>query len=1035
MFKRIRLFNPPSISLPQIVKKAVQSETPFEELWSSDKTRVLKYIEKNNLHFSILTERGYDILKKAFFAFRFELVEGECKIVKHNFTDFGEFFAFVGGDIYERSCFYGYNFSKKEIKKYSIKCSKINFDAFISSQFSNCEERKEIQEQTQLLKQKKRLDHSALMQSVIHKLSTWFQKISPITSPDNLISKYKHFNTLLKTDSGVLYNYNSEDIFFSLMLQKNKEELEKHLPFILSPASPFSSQSRISTGILFHYGEDATKALLQQCRDANNVALHPVYRETLKKIQKKVDKILSPSNRIVRRGFFSECDYMYCISYDVYQDQALIHCGIYTDYYLSFERFACEMGAELSSCDLKNAPLTTNETEKYNIELPAVSLSSKDYASFALKKQYRNNKFHVSVKFFDSQGEVVDEVNSEFDWFFDFVHYLKGDLSNADLIMCDGIENIDGLTDLKIDGLKVRSEVAKHLHLPLNLIPNEPHNLISFDETEQNENDSCAVEQTMHESDGDYANPVAYVTDLHLLHRFTAYHCETNEDRHFVLRKIARTIKNDCSRICLIGGDISSNYSIYQLFVSYLASYQTPDRLIKPTLFFTIGNHELWSFPDNPLDETISCYRSILQEKGFHLVHNNLFYCVDASAANGDCWLELPSDELEMISENELREKMRDAYLIIFGGMGFAGNNTTFNANQGIYRSAVNREQEIRECEKFNELHRKVSRALYDKNVIVFIHMPIDDWLLDQKTTDRFVYVNGHRHINKYYDDGIKRIYADNQIGYKRKEVALKHFSINMDYDWFSDYPDGIHEITADDYRFFYRGINQGIDFNRDFSKIYMLKREQTYMFVAEKENGKLFLLMGGHIKTLEHQSLQYYYETMLNYSESVRLFVSDYLAFQKRVSEEIKQFGGDGRIHGCIVDIDFFNHVYINPLDGKISAYSAASMVDKYFFENLPSLLNSQCPTLYRNYSKLIREHSKDQSLPIPYKNDRLSSKVQYEPSTEMYRASRVLLKLQKIVDKKVIQIWNDEMAETPSKEIGRLITKNLLESATKRK
>ena len=1034
MFKMTRRSTRSSSYLPRIVKKAIQSETPFEKLWSWDQTRVLKYIEKNNLRFSILAERGYDILKKAFFAFRFELVNDECQKIRHDFTDFGEFFAFVCGDIYERSCFYGYQFSKKEIKKFSIRCSKINFDAFITSQFSDCDERRKKQEQTRFSNQKSRRDHCDLMQSVIAKLSTWFQKITPIKSFDNLVSKYKHFKTLLKTDAGNLFDYNSEAIFFSLMLQKSEEGLKDVLPFMLFPSSPFTSKERICTGILFHYGEEVAKTLLQQCRDAYPTTRYPVYRNTIKKTQKWLDKVISSSNHIVKRGYFNESDYMYCISYDVYQDQALVHCGIYTDYYLSFESFAREMGAELSSCDLKNAPLTNDNIEKYGVKRPAESPYVKEYASFALKKQYRNNCFHVSTTYFDSHGEVVDEEHVEYDWFFDFVHYLKGDLSNADLIMCDGIENIAGLPNLRIDGLKVRSEVAIQLQFPLNLMPNETQDRLSFDVIEQNESDSCAVEQPPHEANGDYDSPVAYITDLHLLHRFIAYHCRTNEDRHFVLRKIARTIKNDCSRICLIGGDISSDSSIYQSFVSYLAAYQNPDHFIKPSLFFTLGNHELWSFPVAPLDEIIHFYRWVLKGEGMHLVQNNLFYCVDTSTVNGDCWLELPADELEKISENEQRAKMRDAYLIIFGGMGFAGNNTTFNANQGICRGTVDRELEIKECEKFNELHRKVSRALYDKNVIVFTHMPIDDWLLDKKTTDGFVYVNGHRHINKYFDDGKTRIYSDNQIGYKRKEIALKHFSINMDYDWFSDYPDGIHEITAEDYRLFYRGINNGIDFNRLFAKIYMLKREQTYMFVAEKENGKLFLLMGGHIKTLEHP-IQYYYEKMLNYSESVRLFVSDYLAFQKRVSEEIKQFGGEGRIHGCIVDIDFFNHVYINPLDGKISSYSAASMVDKYFFENLPSLLNSQCPKLYRNYTRMIRDHSGDQSLPIPYKNDRISTRVQYEPSTEMYRASRVLLKLQRIVDKKVIQIWNDEMAGTPSKEIGRMITKNLLESAAKRK
>ena len=40
-----------------------------------------------------------------------------------------------------------------------------------------------------------------------------------------------------------------------------------------------------------------------------------------------------------------------------------------------------------------------------------------------------------------------------------------------------------------------------------------------------------------------------------------------------------------------------------------------------------------------------------------------------------------------------------------------------------------------------------------------------NDWYRDKEINDNFVYVNGHNHKNYHFDDGVKRIYADNQIG------------------------------------------------------------------------------------------------------------------------------------------------------------------------------------------------------------------------------------------------------------------------------
>ena len=81
---------------------------------------------------------------------------------------------------------------------------------------------------------------------------------------------------------------------------------------------------------------------------------------------------------------------------------------------------------------------------------------------------------------------------------------------------------------------------------------------------------------------------------------------------------------------------------------------------------------------------------------------------------------------------------------------------------------------------------------------------------------------------------------------------------------------------------------------------------------------------------------------------------MAKYSSAQKEIATFIKHIGGQGRIHGCIIDIDFYNHVFLNPLDGKITAYYATSMVDKKVYRNIASLLKFKCNKLFVNLEKM---------------------------------------------------------------------------------
>ena len=56
-----------------------------------------------------------------------------------------------------------------------------------------------------------------------------------------------------------------------------------------------------------------------------------------------------------------------------------------------------------------------------------------------------------------------------------------------------------------------------------------------------------------------------------------------------------------------------------------------------------------------------------------------------------------------------------------------------------------------------------------------------------------------------------------------------------------------------------------------------------------QSPKGRLSVLNGGTIKNIKNHSLEYFYENLTNYAQSVTMFLSNYEAFEKKVSNEIK--------------------------------------------------------------------------------------------------------------------------------------------------
>ena len=83
-----------------------------------------------------------------------------------------------------------------------------------------------------------------------------------------------------------------------------------------------------------------------------------------------------------------------------------------------------------------------------------------------VKKYYREGKFHVVQQWQNPDGVVLKEYSHTFDYFFDFVAFLNGDLSGADLLFCDGLEFLEQWDGIDFTNAKLKSTLCEKFGLP-----------------------------------------------------------------------------------------------------------------------------------------------------------------------------------------------------------------------------------------------------------------------------------------------------------------------------------------------------------------------------------------------------------------------------------------------------------------------------------------------------------------------------------------------------------------------------------------
>lgn len=446
-------------------------------------------------------------------------------------------------------------------------------------------------------------------------------------------------------------------------------------------------------------------------------------------------------------------------------------------------------------------------------------------------------------------------------------------------------------------------------------------------------------------------------------------------------------------------------------------------------IIFVLGNHEIWAYdmPVSDLDEIIKKYHSICNKHDVIMLQNELAFFYDGRTGNGEllpfCHHHVISEkELLELSIDEIQENAEKAKMIVFGGLGFSGKSKIltpkgkiYNADAGLYGDVISTlEEDIRQTEKSEKVYFRVLEALSNYTVIIATHCPLDNWS-ESDYNPNFIYLSGHTHHNTFYMSSEKKVFSDNQVGYSSDNYDLRYFFISGTYDSFINYSDGIYKITYEQYIDFNIGRNIRLKKKNDGKQIILLKKGFTHMFVYYNASNKLVLLSGGRPKCLSHD-LNYYYENLDKYVRNVKKIMNSYIDELLEVSKAVRTIGGDGSIHGCIVDIDYYNHIYINPVDGKVTPYFAYDMQQKYVYKDLYTLLKEKKPSLLSGYVEWQKVNPDKNMLVV--QNTVLTNQAVLVADKNIYKASRIVKTIQYLLFQNIVREWNDKILYIDNRE-----------------
>ena len=419
-----------------------------------------------------------------------------------------------------------------------------------------------------------------------------------------------------------------------------------------------------------------------------------------------------------------------------------------------------------------------------------------------------------------------------------------------------------------------------------------------------------------------------------------------------------------------------------------------------------LGNHEVRSF--DSLNECINAYQTMLNELGIIFLNNQ------------GC--RIPA----LIGHK----------VAIIGGIGFAGNNAVSNANSGIYCDTINREQEIALSKEWEEFYRRSTEMIKQNNeyMIVLSHNPPHDWSTEPlKGNCAYFYGHNHQNTSYFIEDTNTSVFADNQVGYTDPRIELKKANVFVKANPFAHYSDGVHVVSAKEYELFnwfcgiYRVGTKRIEKSvEDGNTLYMIKEKGYSGFFVTCETQKkgwtigTYICAGGMLNKINDITDIEYFQK--KFSKMINAYLAIFFPYRnamERIAYEVKAIGGWGKIHGSIIDVDFFNHILLNSFDGKITFYNSPVFGYAQSYSSLFVLLSIHRPELLEQYSDYVKqiEGGKNSIVFVQNSNERLLESIDIKNSP--YSDSKKISQVQRLFDVKVLRVWNELIINETEEEI----------------
>lgn len=488
-------------------------------------------------------------------------------------------------------------------------------------------------------------------------------------------------------------------------------------------------------------------------------------------------------------------------------------------------------------------------------------------------------------------------------------------------------------------------------------------------------------------------------------------------------KRVPRRIKELIAKIERLEEQVENMRREFGLGGFEESAYKSAKRHQHQYVYSIMGNHELWDF--DSYDACESAYMGLFDELGIIFLNDKIRPLGRFKQPLG---FDLDHETKKITTRLLKREEDQKTYdkllfymenIIVVGGLGFAASNSSFNANQGIYGVAVSRDEEIERCEQWRKPFAEAVRIAkrYHSSLVVLTHNPISDWRTQEVDCSNCFVFSGHTHSNiAYAGENNTFIFADNQVGYSGKRFKFKRAVLYLPRNPFASDPDGFRQITCEEYKEYYSYVREPLPgtgiIERHIklynAKLYVLKQDGYVGFFLTSPNG-VYICNGGHIRKIgEPEPLDRYMENFMAVINKYITVLSPLRRIQERLAAYVKSFGGTGRIHGTIVDINFENHVMINTSDGTLTFYNSPVFGLVKTYPDIGTLLHVHCPGLEAAYLKV------GNSQLVPLKKELSDTKSSYEHvdiKNSQYAVSRRVNALQRLFDKHILRDWNPRL------------------------